>query len=181
MLKKHLAGFTLLETLFVEMPGNYYNNQRKTKKLLTGFTLIELLVVVAIIGLLLSVISISLTQARSRSRDTKRISDMKQIKTGFDLYYNTGYGYPDNAAWLVGTPLSCSGTAIMQIPKDPGSPVYDYTYNASGTSSSGCAATVRSGYTVRFYMENKGGYYTMDEEGIVRDASNNVVGFDQLL
>ena len=44
-----------------------------------GFTLIELLVVIAIIGMLSSVILASLNTARSKSRDARRLEDLKQI------------------------------------------------------------------------------------------------------
>ena len=52
----------------------------------TGFTLIELLVVIAIIGLLSSTVLASLDSARAKARDTKRISDIKEIQKGLELY-----------------------------------------------------------------------------------------------
>lgn len=148
-----------------------------------GFTLIELLVVVAIIGLLLSIISISLTASRTRARDTRRISDMKQYKTGLDLYYAQGSGYPDTINFLTqaGQTLQCSGTTFFRIADDPAAPVYHYTYTSSGSSSSGCGGIVRSAYGIQFFIENKGAYYTMDEDGTVRDSANNPVSFDSLL
>src|SRR3989338_5221325 len=74
-----------------------------------GFTLIELLVVVAIIGMLLSIISLSLGNSRLKARDTKRLSDMRQFKTGMDLYYSSGGGYPDTPAWAVGSTMDEDG------------------------------------------------------------------------
>ena len=53
----------------------------QTKKFLTGFTLLELLVVIAIIGILASMILASLTNAKRNARDTRRISDVKQIQS----------------------------------------------------------------------------------------------------
>ena len=51
-----------------------------------GFTLIELLVVIAIIGILSSVVLASLNSARTKARDTRRVSDMKQIQIALELY-----------------------------------------------------------------------------------------------
>ncbi len=53
-----------------------------------GFTLIELLVVIAIIGILSSVVLASLNSARAKSRDARRIADLKQIATALELYYD---------------------------------------------------------------------------------------------
>jgi prepilin-type N-terminal cleavage/methylation domain-containing protein len=60
----------------------------------TGFTLIELLVVIAIIGLIASVILVSLTAARGKGRDARRISDIKTLHTALALYYADHGRYP---------------------------------------------------------------------------------------
>lgn len=154
----------------------------KSKKF-KGFTLIELLVVVAIIGLLLSVISVSFTSSRRKTRDTKRVSDMKQFKTGLDLYYENGSGYPDTGTWnaAVGSQLSCSGTTVLRVPRDPSSPAFNYTYTASGSSLTGCGGTVRGQYRLDFYVENKAAWYYMDEDGKVFTSGGSPVSFDSLL
>lgn len=59
-----------------------------------GFTLIELLVVIAIIGLLSTLAVVSLNNARAKSRDAKRVSDIKQVQTALELFYNDNNGYP---------------------------------------------------------------------------------------
>jgi general secretion pathway protein G len=63
-----------------------------------GFTLIELLVVIAIIGLLATLTVASLNSARSKSRDAKVVSDIKQIQTALELYNNDNGHYPDGPA-----------------------------------------------------------------------------------
>ena len=66
---------------------------KKTQK---GFTLIELLVVVAIIALLSSIILASISTARSKARDAKRLSDIDQIRIALELYRDKNGQYPDS-------------------------------------------------------------------------------------
>jgi len=58
-----------------------------------GFTLIELLVVIAIIGILSAVVLASLSTARMKSRDAKRISDVGQIQLALELYFDSNQSY----------------------------------------------------------------------------------------
>lgn len=65
-----------------------------------GFTLIELLVVVAIIGVLASVVLASLDNARAGSRDTARLSEIRQIQTALEMYHNDHGEYPDERSYV---------------------------------------------------------------------------------
>jgi len=65
-----------------------------------GFTLIELLVVIAIIGILSSVVLASLNSARKKSRDARRVSDVKQMQLALELYFDSNGGYPSTTQGL---------------------------------------------------------------------------------
>lgn len=67
-----------------------------------GFTLIELLVVIAIIGLLSTLAVVALNSARQRSRDAKRVSDIRQIQTALELGFSESNNYPTETAAVLG-------------------------------------------------------------------------------
>ncbi len=100
-----------------------------------GFTLIELLVVIAIIGLLASIVLASLNSARKKSRDARRMADLKQLQNALELYANENGGkYPLQASQ--GTlPPSLTPSFISALPSDPsGAQAYQYISNAGQTS-----------------------------------------------
>ena len=68
------------------------------KRTQSGFTLIELLVVIAIIGLLSTLAVVALNSARQRSRDAKRVSDIRQVQTALELAFSETNNYPTAAS-----------------------------------------------------------------------------------
>jgi prepilin-type N-terminal cleavage/methylation domain-containing protein len=94
-----------------------------------GFTLIELLVVIAIIGILSSVVLASLNTARQKSRDARRIADVKQLQLALELYFDTHATYPSST-------LQLTPTYISVLAKDP-LDLSDYLYAAVGTTVGG--------------------------------------------
>ncbi len=126
-----------------------------------GFTLIELLVVVSIIGLLASIVVVSLGGARSQGRDAKRQADLRQIQTAQELCYNdrTGCGSatandyhsadwaPNAAANVIcgvtalaaGRPLV--GAYLNVAPTDPGS--FEYRCFSGATPSGAFCVSIQ--------------------------------------
>lgn len=79
-----------------------------------GFTLIELLVVIAVIGMLASIVLVSLGPARGKARDARRLSDLKQIQLALELYYDKYESYPNTggALWSEGRCVNFPETTI---------------------------------------------------------------------
>ena len=102
-----------------------------------GFTLIELLVVIAIIGLLSTLAVVALNNARQKSRDARRVSDIKQIQTALELSYNDNNAYPATVA--TGGNI---GEYMSTVPSNPdprtdgGCADADYVYAALASNTS---------------------------------------------
>ena len=127
-----------------------------------GFTLIELLVVIVIIGILATLATVALSSARGKARDARRVSDVKQIQTALELYYNDAGGYPTNGGFptstdklTAGSPLVYSGTTYMaKVPfnaapyADPGcGDISTYAYNSTSATT----------YTITYCLGGKTG------------------------
>ena len=163
-----------------------------------GFTLIELLVVVAIVGVLSSVVLASLSSARSKGRDAKRISEMKSLQNAIELAKASGaqlpqsYNYASSA--LAGLLVP---TYISVFPSDPQIsalppsflPTYYYCNLNTQTSANYCHNdTDPNTYAIIFYTENRtgacpgivGGWSTslccLTSEGIFPAETGNVSG-----
>jgi type II secretion system protein G len=111
-----------------------------------GFTLIELLVVIAIIGLLSTLAVVALGSAREKSRDAKRVSDIRQIQTALELYYADNNAYPAGSGIVLGdtnyaclnasgfTTANCASPYMGVVPSDPSTNAYTYTVASSTTA-----------------------------------------------
>ncbi len=158
-----------------------------------GFTLIELLVVIAIIGLLSTLAVVALNSARQKSRDSKRVADVKQMQTALELFFAdqnlypaaasaTVLGYnatPANAlkilcstpaAGFVTTATGCAATTYMGLV--PAAPLPVETGCTSGTNDyTYTSASPYSTYTLTFCLGGKvgdlvAGTHTANPNGI---------------
>ena len=135
--------------------NGHFNKFYKTSHLAgrQGFTLIELLVVIAIIGLLASIVLVSLTSARSKVRDAKRISELRQVQTALELYSLSNQGYPAYGVtnqYLSDISGSLVPTYLPTLPLDPSNPVGVFGYRYC----SGSASAQSQVYTVLTFVEN---------------------------
>ena len=116
-----------------------------------GFTLIELLVVIAIIGILSAIVLASMSGARSKGRDAKRIADLKQLQLALQLYYDGNNAYPSTSG-NVGTSLTAltSSNYLSTLPTDPLT-TYNYVYKPL---PAGCSGTACTDYVLAAQLEN---------------------------
>jgi uncharacterized protein (TIGR02145 family) len=111
------------------------------------------MVALGIIGIILSLTVVSISNIRQNTRNTERISDIKQIQAALELYRTNEGGYPTSIT--IGEALASGSTTYMNIiPSNPVDdsavcPTSDFIYTKVGTS-----------YTLEFCLTKSSGNLT---------------------
>lgn len=147
-----------------------------------GFTLIELLVVIAIIGLLASIVLVSLGPARAKSRDAKRQADLKQINLAMEMCYDDATCGGGEAKYIDTTAgadtLSAIGDFMPTVPKDPkDSDSNQYTWT-DGTNNYYCVYTKSESETNTYYCASNKGTGKDTYSGTDVPTNADCCGFD---
>lgn len=83
-----------------------------------SFTIIELLVVISIIGLLASIIFVSLKGALAKARDVRRLSDANQIVKALEVYYSGRGQFPGPTSSYGESEAGCGGWDTSNVDND---------------------------------------------------------------
>jgi len=98
-----------------------------------GFTLVEMLIVVAIIGILSSMVIVGLGSARAKARDSRRISDIRQIQNALEIYYSENRNYPEKLS-----DIFSSSTPPLVDPLDSSDYLYARSTDNQGYNLAAC-------------------------------------------
>jgi type II secretion system protein G len=113
------------------MKVNIFKNKTK---LMRGFTLIELLVVISIIGMLASVVLVSLQGAKTKAREIKFLAEIQEFKKSLELYRLDNGRYPRLSGWYNGTAATClAGATNGNVWTQAG--LFDDTYRSKYMST----------------------------------------------
>ncbi|MFC1711955.1 type IV pilin protein [Patescibacteria group bacterium] len=98
-----------------------------------GFTLLELLIVIAIIGILVSIGTVSYTRAQRKSRDSRRQGDLKAVQNALEQYYSDNDGdYPGGVgAYPAGLDTTYLPDGVPMDPRRGTNYCVSGTYDAS--------------------------------------------------
>jgi general secretion pathway protein G len=101
---------------------------RRIGRATSGFTLIEILLVVVIIGLLASIVTVSIPKHLESARLNKARADIQGIGVAIQSYYMNEGRYPPSLA-----ALSEGDDPYLErgVPRDPWQGDYQYTYPGS--------------------------------------------------
>ena len=87
-------------------------------KKISGFTLVEIMVVIAIIGILTTLVMVSLDNTKKTARNARRLADIKQLQLGLKMYYNDNGFYPTYVSPTAS--LARNGVNyLLRIPQNP--------------------------------------------------------------
>ncbi len=103
-----------------------------------GFTLVELMVVIVIIGLLSTLVALTILPQLGKANDQKAKADIATLDSALELYRLNNLTYPatsDGLGALLAPPPSLTdpsryqaGGYIKKLPKDPWGRDYKYEY-----------------------------------------------------
>lgn len=132
-----------------------------------GFTLIELLVVIAIIGILATVVLVSLTASKDSGRDAAVKANLGSIQVQASLYYNIGSTFGSATTNCTPSSGSVFNNTTTTVDETTKLAIADARQNAKGNVIV-CRAAAQA-WAVGAQLAN-GNYWCVDSRGAAREV-----------
>lgn len=141
------------------------------KKYKFGFTLIELLVVIAIIGILSSIVLVSLKTSRDKAKDASIKQQLVQLRSQGALYYSNSGNYGSASAGN----CDFAGSFFVDSKVDP---IIEAVKSLSGMANVVCNSTAGTGgaYAVSADLVVETGYWCVDSTSASRQITSALGG-----
>jgi len=134
-------------------------NKMNPKK---GFTLIELLVVIAIIGILASIVLVSLGGARTKAKDARVVTDISQVRSIAELVFDSVD--PNSYATLCDVTNTLNGAQAIY-----GAQLTAIETDITNQGSTNACIASATAYCISADLMTTGmGHYCADSTGIVK-------------
>lgn len=145
-----------------------------------GFTLIELLVVIAVIGMLSSIVLVSLGGVRKKARDARRQADLRQISSAMELAYDDssaecgGEGAYPTSTTALSKICPTSGQYLNPFPANVPPNPYVWVNNTVACTPSGSTTPIPAGqwYCVYVQLESENAWFVASQRGVKKVTTN---------
>ncbi len=115
----------------------------KESRSVTGFTLIELMVAISVVAILSTIGLTVYSQGQKFARDSRRKTEIKQIQSALNLYYNDYKRYP---GWVGPTGTASKGCAYVSATGSTGAHTLCNSGNTNSTGNDNWIIGLDSNY-----------------------------------
>jgi prepilin-type N-terminal cleavage/methylation domain-containing protein len=144
-----------------------------------GFTLLELLVVVAIIGVLSTIVLVSLSDSRIRAADAGVKSNLRNAVSQAEIFYNTNTAAPSSYASVCtngdgGGTLGANGIGLHVLTAAKNIGLSSYATNGTGTLATATCNDNANSWAAEVPLRADGQMWCVDSSGKSKQENSTI-------